>query len=102
MPLNTASRTPPPHPRAQSQENVEDTKGNNGESGELTITNLRLTWACRASGRTNLSIGLDCIVQISVRQAASRLRGEPRYRYNNCVSCLAVCHAAGRRCCGVS
>ena len=27
--------------------NVEDTKGNSGELGTLTVSNLRLTWVCR-------------------------------------------------------
>ncbi|KAI8470367.1 MAG: Bardet-Biedl syndrome 5 protein [Monoraphidium minutum] len=57
-------------------EHVEDTKGNNGEPGELTVTNLRITWVCRRNRRTSISVGLDCITQISVRPAASRLRGD--------------------------
>ncbi|GBF88644.1 hypothetical protein Rsub_01543 [Raphidocelis subcapitata] len=56
-------------------EGVEDTKGNNGERGELTVTNLRIVWVCAAARRTNISIGLDCLSQIAVRPAASRLRG---------------------------
>ncbi|KIY91461.1 Bardet-Biedl syndrome 5 protein [Monoraphidium neglectum] len=54
---------------------VEDTKGNNGEPGELTFTNLRLMWVCTRSRRTSISVGLDCITQITVKPAASRLRG---------------------------
>lgn len=34
---------------------VEDTKGNNGERGSLSVTNLRIMWACHRSRRTNLS-----------------------------------------------
>lgn len=74
-----SARTTTTHPtlviHAHRQENVEDTKGNNGEPGELTITNLRFTWVCRRNRRTNISVGLDCIVQISVKPAASRLKG---------------------------
>ncbi|KAK9814139.1 hypothetical protein WJX72_001188 [[Myrmecia] bisecta] len=54
---------------------VEDTKGNNGEQGELTITNLRVLWVSQRSKRMNLSLGYNAIVSINIRQAASRLRG---------------------------
>ncbi len=56
---------------------VEDTKGNNGEQGELTITNLRVLWISQRSRRMNLSLGYNAIVSINIRQAASRLRGVP-------------------------
>ena len=38
--------------------NIEDTKGNNGEKGMLTITNLRLIWVCLRQAKTNLSMSL--------------------------------------------
>jgi hypothetical protein len=38
-----------------SMNSVEDTKGNNGERGELVITNLRLMWWSTRSRKTNLS-----------------------------------------------
>lgn len=34
---------------------VEDTKGNNGEKGQLAVTNLRLIWCSHKDPRTNLS-----------------------------------------------
>lgn len=34
---------------------VEDTKGNNGERGSLSVTNLRLLWSSHKNFRTNLS-----------------------------------------------
>jgi Bardet-Biedl syndrome 5 protein len=34
---------------------VEDTKGNNGERGSLSITNLRMVWQSHKNARTNLS-----------------------------------------------
>eukprot|EP01043_Picozoa_sp_COSAG02_P040682 COSAG02_NODE_3312_length_6955_cov_2.028151_9_plen_52_part_00 len=34
---------------------VEDTKGNNGERGELIITNLRMIWYSARARKTNLS-----------------------------------------------
>ena len=38
-----------------SMNSVEDTKGNNGERGELMITNLRMVWYSSRSRKTNLS-----------------------------------------------
>ena len=34
---------------------VEDTKGNNGEKGQLSVTNLRIIWCSHKDPRTNLS-----------------------------------------------
>lgn len=60
---------------------VEDTKGNNGEKGSLSITNLRLIWRAQRSGRTNLSIGYNCVLSINVKTASSRLRGNTQALY---------------------
>lgn len=54
---------------------VEDTKGNNGVPGELTLTNLRLVWVNRKARRTNISVGYSCIVSLSVMPANSCLKG---------------------------
>ena len=54
---------------------VEDTKGNNGIRGSLSVTNLRLVWCSHKSSRTNLSIGYGCISSVSIKTASSRLRG---------------------------
>ena len=54
---------------------VEDTKGNNGIRGSLSVTNLRLVWCSHRSSRTNLSIGYSCITRVSIMTASSRLRG---------------------------
>lgn len=54
---------------------VEDTKGNNGERGILIVTNLRLIWSSSKNARTNLSIGLNCVTNVSIRQVNSKLRG---------------------------
>jgi Bardet-Biedl syndrome 5 protein len=67
---------------------VEDTKGNNGEKGSLSCTNLRIIWCCHANPKTNLSIGLNCIASVSIKNANSRLRGNTQAchlmtRYNN-------------------
>eukprot|EP00736_Rhodelphis_marinus_P005865 Rmarinus@m.7619 len=58
-----------------SMNSVEDTKGNNGERGELFISNLRIMWMSHRSKRTNLSIGYNSIISINIRMASSRLRG---------------------------
>ena len=54
---------------------VEDTKGNNGEMGKLLITNIRLIWASKKYKRINLSISLNNILSISVKSVHSKLRG---------------------------
>eukprot|EP01048_Picozoa_sp_COSAG05_P009289 COSAG05_NODE_753_length_7528_cov_4.065823_3_plen_409_part_00 len=54
---------------------VEDTKGNNGDRGELLITNLRVIWLSTRARKTNLSIGYNCIVSLNIKSANSRLRG---------------------------
>ena len=36
---------------------VEDTKGNTGEVGKFTVTNLRLLWQSLSKPRINLTIG---------------------------------------------
>lgn len=54
---------------------VEDTKGNNGARGSLVVTNLRLMWVAHNNPNTNLTIGLNCIVSVSIRKAKSKLRG---------------------------
>ena len=67
---------------------VEDTKGNNGEKGSLSITNLRLIWVCHRNSRINLSIGYSAVASINIRNANSRLRGNTQAlfvmtKYNN-------------------
>lgn len=64
-------------------DSVEDTKGNNGEKGLLTVTNLRLLWHCTRDPRINLSVGLNCVTNISIHSAASRLRGTTQALYVN-------------------
>lgn len=54
---------------------VEDTKGNSGEVGTLTITSLRVIWRSDVKSRINLSIGLSTITQITCKQLHSKLRG---------------------------
>jgi Bardet-Biedl syndrome 5 protein len=58
-----------------SLDSVEDTKGNNGESGTLQVTNLRLMWMAASNFRTNLSVGYGSVVNIQIRTAQSRLKG---------------------------
>lgn len=67
---------------------VEDTKGNNGERGSLSITNLRLIWSSHRQPRTNLSIGYNTVTSMSIQNANSRLRGNTQglyvmTKYNN-------------------
>jgi Bardet-Biedl syndrome 5 protein len=60
---------------------VEDTKGNNGEPGSLVITNLRLVWVSHRTNKINLSVGLACILNITIHAASSRLRGRTQALY---------------------
>jgi len=55
---------------------IEDTKGNNGERGRLMVTNLRIMWHAHSSPRVNLSIGFNCVIDISSRPTQSKLRGK--------------------------
>ncbi len=64
-----------PHASTRRQDPVEDTKGNNGDQGELHATNLRLMWVSKKSKRTNISIGYNCVTAINVKEANSRLKG---------------------------
>ena len=55
---------------------VEDTKGNNGIRGSLSVSNLRLVWVSHKDGRINLSIGLWCVTALKIKTAESKLRGK--------------------------
>ena len=50
-----------------SMNDIEDTKGNNGDKGSLIITNLRLIWFCDESQHINLSIGYDCVISNEIK-----------------------------------
>ncbi|XP_076471311.1 BBSome complex member BBS5-like [Babylonia areolata] len=63
---------------------VEDTKGNNGDRGCLIVTNLRIIWHSLAIPRANLSIGFNCVINISTRTAQSKLRGTVEALYVLC------------------
>ncbi|XP_041056675.1 Bardet-Biedl syndrome 5 protein homolog isoform X3 [Carcharodon carcharias] len=52
-------------------DSIEDTKGNNGDKGRLLVTNLRIIWHSLALPRVNLSVGYNCIINITTRTANS-------------------------------
>ncbi|GIY29056.1 bardet-Biedl syndrome 5 protein homolog [Caerostris darwini] len=54
---------------------IEDTKGNSGDTGKLFITNLRLIWQSYMKPRVSLSIGFNCVTNMSTRTVNSKLRG---------------------------
>ena len=60
---------------------VEDTKGNNGEKGMLCVSNLRLLWHCTRDPKINLSIGFNCVLNTTIHNAASKLRGTTQALY---------------------
>ncbi|KAI1305892.1 Bardet-Biedl syndrome 5 -like protein [Halotydeus destructor] len=55
---------------------IEDTKGNAGDVGKLSITNLRMIWQSRSKPRINLSVGLSCVTSIANRTLHNKLRGK--------------------------
>ena len=78
------------------QDNVEDTKGNNGDPGALRITNLRLVWVSRKQRRTSLTLGYGCITAIDIKNASSRLKGRsPSLVSLYQLSCVAMCCVCG-------
>ncbi|XP_047496185.1 Bardet-Biedl syndrome 5 protein homolog isoform X2 [Penaeus chinensis] len=56
-------------------DSVEDTKGNSGDRGRLIITNLRLIWHSHSMPRVSLSVGYNCIINITTKTVNSKLRG---------------------------
>ncbi|XP_051876035.1 Bardet-Biedl syndrome 5 protein homolog [Pristis pectinata] len=60
---------------------IEDTKGNNGDKGRLLVSNLRIIWHSLAIPRVNLSVGYNCILNITTRTANSKLRGQTEALY---------------------
>ena len=62
-----------------SLNSVEDSKGNSGDRGCLSVTTLRLTWVSHAAPRRNMSVGWGCLAPgregLSIRAALSKLRG---------------------------
>ncbi|KAG8188930.1 hypothetical protein JTE90_014982 [Oedothorax gibbosus] len=56
-------------------ESVEDTKGNSGDPGKLFVTNLRLIWQSNIKPRVSLSVGFNCVTNMSTRTVNSKLRG---------------------------
>lgn len=61
-----------------SLNDVEDTKGNPGQSGRLIVTNLRIIWHSHKDAKINISIGLFAAVRLEIRTTESRLRGRTR------------------------
>ncbi|KAK3925737.1 Bardet-Biedl syndrome 5 protein-like protein [Frankliniella fusca] len=54
---------------------VEDTKGNDGVRGRLVVTNLRVMWHSLTSPRINLSIGFNCVLNVTTRNVNTKQRG---------------------------
>jgi Bardet-Biedl syndrome 5 protein len=65
-------------------QNVEDTKGNEGERGKLILSNLRVIWICLNNKKINLSIGYNCVLSIKIHHSNSRIRGNTQSLYILC------------------
>lgn len=61
--------------------NVEDTKGNNGDRGNLLITNLRMIWFCDDNKKINLSVGYDCVLNSEIKDTNSLIKGSTQALY---------------------
>ena len=42
----------------------------------MLVTSLRVIWKSEKAKRTNLSVGLTCVVNITMRATQSRLKGD--------------------------
>ncbi len=63
---------------------VEDTKGNAGEEGRLTITNLRLIWQSKVNTKINLSIGFGMCFEYYKQNNSQKIsRKTRRLIYND-------------------
>lgn len=69
---------------------VEDSKGNNGDEGRFMVTNLRIIWQSKSKPRINLTIGLNCIVSITTRNLHTKL-------LNKCNALHIMCKSFGTR-----
>ncbi|XP_031410070.1 Bardet-Biedl syndrome 5 protein isoform X2 [Meleagris gallopavo] len=49
--------------------------------GRLLVTNLRIIWRSLSLPRVNLSVGYNCIINITTRTANSKLRGQTEALY---------------------
>eukprot|EP00095_Tigriopus_kingsejongensis_P007057 maker-scaffold146_size311726-snap-gene-2.23 protein:Tk07057 transcript:maker-scaffold146_size311726-snap-gene-2.23-mRNA-1 annotation:"hypothetical protein CAPTEDRAFT_176376" len=69
-------------------ESVEDTKGNAGDRGRILVTNLRVIWHSQSMPRVSLSIGYNCVLNITSKIVNSKLRGfaEALYILTKCNS----------------
>jgi Bardet-Biedl syndrome 5 protein len=65
---------------------VEDTKGNNGDRGNLIISNLRVIWFGEENPSLNLSIGYDTIMFFEIKQSHSILKGPTQSLYIKAIS----------------
>ncbi|RNE99990.1 bardet-Biedl syndrome 5 protein [Trypanosoma rangeli] len=62
---------------------VEDTRGNCGEEGVLTVTNLRCIWQSKLNPRKSLSIGYYGIQNVEVKEVITRPRATTEALYIN-------------------
>jgi Bardet-Biedl syndrome 5 protein len=65
-------------------DNIEDTKGNNGDIGTMIFTNLRILWYSSDNIKINLSVGHDTLINYEVRVISSKMAGETRAL---CIKC---------------
>ena len=71
----SALKLRPGEMKIEQVDDVEDTKGNNGDKGKLIVTNLRLVWIHDSNQRINLSVGYYNFVNTSMINIESKLKG---------------------------
>ncbi len=55
----------------EALDRCEDTKGSSNEYGRLTVTNLRIMWVYAADKTVNLSVGYDCLRDVSIKSGST-------------------------------
>ncbi len=54
---------------------IEDSKGNENQTGTMIITNLRFIWYLEKNNKVNLSVGYDTITKVEVTNSHSAENG---------------------------
>ncbi|XP_023348121.1 LOW QUALITY PROTEIN: Bardet-Biedl syndrome 5 protein homolog [Eurytemora carolleeae] len=73
-------------------DSIEDTKGNAGDRGRMLITNIRAIWHSQTMPRVSLSIGYNCILNLTTKKVNSKLRGitEALYILTKCNQIIVI------------
>ena len=59
----------------QKMNQIEDSKGNENDTGTMIITNLRFIWYLEKNPKVNLSVGYDAITKVEINNSYSAENG---------------------------